>query len=72
MAQCVADLFSVVFILWLTILVIFASTPSLTTLKLFLALSDAFGWDVLTGDISTAVLHALITGEDIYVCHSTC
>ena len=45
----------------------FASTPSLTTLKLLFTLSVAFGWDVSTGDISTAFLHALITGEDIYV-----
>ena len=39
----------------------FASTPSLTTL------SVAFEWDVSTGDISTAFLLALITGEEIYV-----
>jgi hypothetical protein len=45
----------------------FASTPRLTTLKLLLTLSVAFGWDVSTGDISTAFLHALPTGEDIYV-----
>jgi len=45
----------------------FASTPSLTTLKLLLTLSVAFGWDVSTGHISAAFLHALITGEDIYV-----
>lgn len=45
----------------------FASTPSLTTLKLLLTLSVAFGWDVSTGDISTAFLHALITREDIFV-----
>jgi hypothetical protein len=45
----------------------FASTPSLTTLKLLLTLSVACGWDVSTGGISTAFLHALITGEDIFV-----
>jgi hypothetical protein len=45
----------------------FASTPSLTSLKLLLTLSVAFGWDVSTGDIGTAFLYALITGEDIYV-----
>ena len=45
----------------------FASTPSLTTLKLLLTLAVTFGWDVFTGDISTAFLHALITGEDIFI-----
>ena len=40
----------------------FASTPSLTTLKLLLTLAVTFGWNVFTGDISTAFLHALITG----------
>ena len=33
----------------------------------FFPLSVAFGWDVSNKDISTAFLHALITGEDIYV-----
>ena len=45
----------------------FASTPSLTTLKLLLTLAVTFGWNVFTGDISTAFLHALITGEDIFI-----
>jgi hypothetical protein len=67
MAQCVANLLSVILITWLTILISFASTPSLTTLKLLFTLSVAFGWDVSNKDISTAFLHALITGEDIYV-----
>ena len=40
---------------------------SLTTLKLLLMLAVTFGWEVFTGDISTAFLHALITGEDIFV-----
>ena len=29
-------------------------------------LAVTFGWNVFTGDISTAFLHALITGEDIF------
>eukprot|EP00438_Fugacium_kawagutii_P005573 Skav228719 [mRNA] locus=scaffold1830:163434:164903:- [translate_table: standard] len=45
----------------------FASTPSLTTLKLLLTLAVAFGWKITTLDISTAFLHALVTGEDIFV-----
>ena len=46
----------------------FASTPSLTTLKLLLMLAVTFGWNVFTGDISTAFfLHALTTGEDIFL-----
>lgn len=43
----------------------FASTPSLTTLKLLLTLAVAFGWKISTLDISTAFLHAMVTGEDI-------
>ena len=45
---------------------LFASTPSLTTLKLLLTLSSAFGWHIATGDVSTAFLHAAVDG-DIYV-----
>ena len=45
---------------------LFASTPSLTTLKLLLTLSSAFGWRIATGDVSTAFLHAAVDG-DIYV-----
>ena len=45
----------------------FASTPSLTTLKLLLTLAVAWNWTVSTLDISTAFLHALVTGEDIFV-----
>ena len=45
----------------------FASTPSLTTLKLLLTLAVTFGWDVFTGAISPALLHALITGEDTFI-----
>ena len=45
----------------------FASTPSLVTLKLLLTLAAAFNWTVTCGDISTAFLHALISGEDIRV-----
>ena len=37
----------------------FASTPSLTALKLLLTFSVAFGWDVSTGDISTAFFACL-------------
>ena len=44
------------------------STPSLTTLKLLLTLSSAFGWHIATGDVSTAFLHAAVDGN-IYVCH---
>ena len=43
----------------------FASTPSLTTLKLLLTLAVTFGRKVFTVDISTAFLHTLKTGEDI-------
>ena len=44
----------------------FASTPSLTTLRLLLTLAVAKGWSVSTGDISTAFLHANVEG-DFYV-----
>eukprot|EP00439_Symbiodinium_sp_Y106_P081378 s1513_g20.t1 len=37
----------------------FASTPSLTTLRLLLTLAVAKGWHISIGDISTAFLHAL-------------
>ena len=45
----------------------FASAPLLTTLKLLLTLAVAWNWTVSTLDISTAFLHALVTGEDIFV-----
>ena len=45
---------------------LFASTPSLTTWKLLLTLSSAFGWYIATGDVSTAFLQAAVDG-DIYV-----
>ena len=45
----------------------FASTPSLQTLKLMLTLSIAFDWDITCCDISTAFLHADISGEEIFV-----
>ena len=45
---------------------VFASTPSLTTLKLLLTLTSAFGWFVTTGDVSTAFLHAPMD-TDIFV-----
>ena len=44
----------------------FASTPSLTTLRLLLTLAVAKGWHISIGDISTAFLHALVDG-DFYV-----
>ena len=44
----------------------FASTPSLTTLRLLLTLAVAKGWHISVGDISTAFLHALVDG-DFYV-----
>ena len=44
----------------------FASTPSLTTLRLLLTLAVAKGWHISIGDISTAFLHALVS-EDFYV-----
>ena len=44
----------------------FASTPSLTTLRLLLTLAVAKGWHISIGDISTAFLHALVN-EDFYV-----
>ena len=42
---------------------LFASTPSLTTLKLLLMLSSAFGWRIATGDVSTSFLHAAVDGD---------
>eukprot|EP00438_Fugacium_kawagutii_P000228 Skav212273 [mRNA] locus=scaffold732:198163:199647:- [translate_table: standard] len=45
----------------------FASTPSLTTLKLLLTLAVTFEWKITALDISTAFLHALVTGEEILV-----
>jgi hypothetical protein len=45
---------------------IFASTPSLITMKTLLNLSLALNWNVTAGDVSTAFLHANCT-EDIYV-----
>ena len=45
----------------------FASTPSLVTLRVLLTLAAAFNSTVTCGDISTAFLHALISGEDIRV-----
>ena len=44
----------------------FASTPSLTTLRLLLTLAVAKGWHISVGDISTAFLHAVVDG-DFYV-----
>ena len=44
----------------------FASTPSLTALRLLLTLAVAKGWHISIGDISTAFLHALVDG-DFYV-----
>ena len=44
----------------------FASTPSLTTLKLLLTHAVAKGWHISVGDISTAFLHAAVD-EDFYV-----
>ena len=44
----------------------FASTPSLTTLKLLLTLAVARGWHIAVGDISTAFLHAAVD-DDFYV-----
>ena len=44
----------------------FASTPSLTTLRLLITLAVAKGWSVSTGDISTAFLYANVEG-DFYV-----
>ena len=45
---------------------LFASTLSLTTLKLLLTLSSALGWHIAAGDVSTAFLHAAVD-----LCHST-
>ncbi|CAE7380121.1 unnamed protein product, partial [Symbiodinium pilosum] len=45
---------------------IFASTPSLTTLKLLLVLAMAFNWHIAVGDVSTAFLHASVD-SDIFV-----
>ena len=43
---------------------VFASTPSLVTLRLLLIMSIARGWTITLADISTAFLHALPTGPD--------
>ena len=45
---------------------IFASTPSLTNLKLLLVLAMAFNWHIAVGDVSTAFLHASVD-SDIFV-----
>ena len=45
---------------------LFASTPSLVTLRLMLAVSIARGWCISLADISTAFLHAALT-EDMFV-----
>ena len=45
---------------------IFASTPSLVTMKVMLNLSLALNWQIMAGDVSTAFLHAATT-DDIYV-----
>ena len=45
---------------------IFASTPSLLTMKTLLNLAVALNWKITAGDVSTAFLHAPMT-ETIYV-----
>ena len=45
---------------------IFASTPSLITMKTLLNLAVALNWEVTAGDVSTAFLHAPMT-ENVYV-----
>ena len=42
---------------------IYASTPSLLTLKTLLTLAVARGWHVTLADVSTALLHASMDGE---------
>ena len=45
---------------------LYASTPSLVTLRLMLTLAIARGWAISLADISTAFLHALLT-EKVFV-----
>ena len=45
---------------------LYASTPSLVTLRLMLTLAIARGWAISLADISTAFLHALLT-EEVFV-----
>ena len=45
---------------------IFASTPSLTTMKCLLTLALSLNWTITAGDVSTAFLHAPLE-DDIYV-----
>ena len=45
---------------------LYASIPSLVTLRLMLALSIARGWSITLADISTAFLYALLT-EEVFV-----
>ena len=49
------------------ILLLVPRTPSLSTSKLLLTLAMAYQWSITTLDISTAFLHALVTGDDIFV-----
>ena len=46
--------------------ILYASTPSLVTLRLMLTLAIARGWAISLADISTAFLHALLT-EEVFV-----
>ena len=47
---------------------IYASTPSLVTMKVLLSLAIALNWDITSGDVSTAFLHAPLGDDElIYV-----
>ena len=45
---------------------LFASTPSLVTMRLLLCMAMSRNWAITLGDVSTAFLHALMSGE-VYV-----
>ena len=46
---------------------LFASTPSLVTMGLLLCMALARNWGIILGDVSTAFLHATVSGE-VFVC----
>ena len=45
---------------------LFASTPSLVTMRLLLCMAMSRNWGITLGDVSTAFLHAAMSGE-VYV-----
>ena len=45
---------------------LFASTPSLVTMRLLLCMTMSRNWGITLGDVSTAFLHAAMSGK-VYV-----